>query len=137
MNEFSDAELAAFLEEALPPDRSSLIEHQLRSDTALRSRLIEVRGRETAGLHTLGAIWRRGRLSCPSRSELGDFLLGSLSDGARDYVRFHLDEIGCRYCQANLDDLKTASQEADQPSQRRHRYFQTSAGYLSRGTPSR
>ena len=132
MSEFSDSELAAFLEEALPPARSAELEHQLRSDTELRSRLIEVRGRETAGLHTIGAIWRRGRLSCPSRSELGQFILGTLAPDAHQYIEFHLNEIGCRYCQANLADLQTATQ-TDEPAKRRRRYFQTSAGYLRQG----
>jgi hypothetical protein len=132
MSKFTDAELAAFLEEALPTGRSAELEHQLRSDTQLRQRLVAVRGRETAGLHTIGAIWRRGRLSCPSRAELGNYLLGTLASEPHDYVRFHLEQIGCRYCQANLADLQAASQADPQPARRRHRYFQTSAGYLNK-----
>ena len=132
MPPFSDAELAAFLDEALPAARCSELEHELRSDTELRQRLIEVRGRETAGLHTLGAIWRRNRLSCPTRSELGGYLLGTLSAEAADYIRFHVDTIGCRYCQANLSDLQAASKADDRPKQRRKKYFQTSAGYLKK-----
>ncbi len=130
MSEFTEAELAAFLDEALPAGRCSELEHRLRTDSELRNRLIEVRGRETAGLHTIGAIWRRARLSCPTRSELGQYVLGTLEKEPRDYIQFHLDEIGCRYCQANLADLQNASQQDDQPTQRRKRYFQTSAGYL-------
>ncbi len=132
MNRFTDAELAAFLEEALPPARCSQLEHDLRSDAELRNRLIEVRGRETAGLHTLGAIWRRHRLSCPSRTELGQFLLGTLDDDTAGYIRFHIEQIGCRYCEANLADLKSASKPDEQPTQRRQHYFQTSAGYLKK-----
>tara|TARA_R110002049_G_scaffold50370_2_gene142965 strand:+ start:17769 stop:18173 length:405 start_codon:yes stop_codon:yes gene_type:complete len=132
MNTFTDAELAAFLDEALPAARCSELEHELRSDTQLRQRLIEVRGRETAGLHTLGAIWRRNRLSCPTRNELGQHILGTLAPEASDYVRFHLTTIGCRYCQANLADLESASKIDDQPKQRRQKYFQTSAGYLKK-----
>jgi hypothetical protein len=132
MSNFTDAELAAFLDEALPAGRSSELEHQLRSDGELRNRLVEVRGRETAGLHTIGAIWRRSRLSCPSRAELGQFLLGTLESQHRQYIEFHLHEIGCRYCQANLADLQAASRQDEQPAKRRHRYFQTSAGYLKR-----
>ena len=131
MSDFTDAELAAFLDEALPASRCSQLEHELRSDADLRNRLIEVRGRETAGLHTIGAIWRRARLSCPSRSELGQYVLGTLDQDPQDYIRFHLDLIGCRYCQANLADLEAGSQSDDQPTQRRKRYFQTSAGYLN------
>ena len=130
MSELTDAELAAFLDEALPPQRSSEVEQQLRDDPKLRRRLVEVRGRENAGLHTIGGIWRRARLSCPSRSELGQLVLGTLDAEAADYIRFHLDEIGCRYCQANLADLKSSSQQEASPAQRRQRFFQTSAGYL-------
>lgn len=129
---FSDAELAAFLDEALPPARCAQLEHDLRSDSDLRNRLIEVRGRETAGLHTLGAIWRRNRLSCPSRDELGQFLLGTLDDSATDYIRFHIEQVGCRYCEANLADLKEASKPDEQPAKRRQKYFQTSAGFLKK-----
>lgn len=132
MSDFSDAELAAFLDEALPASRCSELEHALRSDADLRSRLIEVRGRESAGLHTIGAIWRRARLSCPTRSELGQFILGTLESNAADYVRFHLDRIGCRYCQANLADLEADAGSDEAPAQRRQRYFQTSAGYLNK-----
>lgn len=132
MNDFTDAELACFLDEALPAARASQLEHQLRTDPELRTRLIEVRGRENAGLHTIGSIWRRARLSCPSRSELGQYLLGTLPAEPAGYIHFHLDTIGCRYCQANLADLQTASTCDQEPTTRRSRYFQTSAGYLPR-----
>ncbi|TWT92083.1 hypothetical protein [Stieleria varia] len=130
MNEFTDAELIAFLDEALLPERASELESLLRSDSSLRSRLIEVRGRENAGLHTIGAIWRRSRLSCPSRDELGQYLLGTLDDEPAEYIEFHLHQIGCRYCSANLDDLRSDQDAAAAASTRRRRYFQTSAGYL-------
>jgi len=132
MNHFSDAELSAFFDEALPPARCSQLEHELRSNTKLRQRLIEVRGRESAGLHTLGAIWRRNRLSCPSRSELGRFVLGTLETEQRNYIQFHLQNIGCRYCQANLADIDPAQKTPEQATTRRSRYFQTSAGYLKK-----
>jgi len=129
---FTDADLAAFLEEALPPARCSQLEHDLRTDAELRNRLIEVRGRETAGLHTLGAIWRRNRLSCPSRTDLGQYLLGTLEQDASDYIRFHIEQVGCRYCEANLADLTESSKPDGPPTTRRQRYFQTSAGYLKK-----
>ncbi|MEM1069879.1 MAG: hypothetical protein AAGI63_13345 [Planctomycetota bacterium] len=132
MRSFSDAELAAFLDEALPATRCSELEHELRTNAKLRDRLVEVRGRESAGLHTIGAIWRRSRLSCPSRTELGQYALGTLESEAAEYIRFHLEVIGCRYCQANLADLQAAAEAQDQPQQRRQRYFQTSAGYLKK-----
>ena len=131
MSEFTDAELVAFLDEALSDERSTLLETQLRDDEQLRERLIAVRGRETAGLHTLGAIWRRSRLSCPSREEMGQYLLETLTDEQAEYIRFHLETAECRYCAANLADLQSARQ-GDQRSVRRRKYFQTSAGYLKK-----
>ena len=46
-----------------------------------------------------------------------------------EYLQFHLDEIGCRFCQANVADLR---QSADPNAERRVRkYFETSVGRLS------
>jgi hypothetical protein len=129
---FTDAELAAFLDEALPPARCAQLEHELRTDVELRNRLLDVRGRELAGLHTIGAIWRRNRLSCPARRELGQFLLGALDAESVDYVRFHIEQVGCRYCEANLADLRAAGTPDQPPPARRRRYFETSAGYLKK-----
>ncbi|MEM9646532.1 MAG: hypothetical protein AAF989_16185 [Planctomycetota bacterium] len=134
MSNFSDAELSAFLDEALPPNRSAELEHQLRTDTELRIRLAEITGRESAGLHTIGAIWRRGRLSCPDRSELSQFVLDTLDDEAADYIRFHVDEVECRYCAANLADLETSAEANDEPVRRRTKYFQTSVGHLRKSS---
>ena len=86
-----------------------------------------------AGVHGLGEIWRRNRLSCPSRQQLGSFLLGAIDEEFKSYITFHLEQIGCRLCHANLEDLER--QQTEQKSlvkTRRRRYFQTSAGYLSR-----
>jgi hypothetical protein len=131
MAEFTDAELVAFLDEALSDERATKLEKQLRDDAQLRERIVAVRGRETAGLHSLGAIWRRGRLSCPTRDELGQFLLETLSEEQSEYIRFHLRTVECRYCLANFADLQAAAQTDDHVVRRR-KYFQTSAGYLKK-----
>ena len=130
---FRESEIEAYLDEALPSERMAQIEIALRKDPELVRRMTVVHSRRNAGVHSLGEIWLRGRLSCPSRDQLGSFLLGALSDEAIDYLEFHLQVIGCRYCQANLSDLE--SQQAEQHEAvrtRRHRYFQSSAGYLRR-----
>ena len=131
--EFTNAELESFLDEALPAARMTAIEDALRGDAALAERLAEVVGRRDAGLHSVGAIWRRNRLSCPSRETLGSHLLGVLDDGTSEYITFHLETIGCRYCLANVADLnaRQMAAEEDQMESRRKRYFQSSAGYLS------
>lgn len=127
----TDSQLTAFLDEALPPDQMAAIEEALRTDPTLHQRLAEIRGRQDAGMHSLGAIWRRHRLSCPDRGELGQYLLGVLDPEAEKYVDFHVQRIGCRFCSANLDDLRRErSESATQVETRRRKYFQTSAGYL-------
>jgi len=133
--EFSDAQLSAFLDEALPAEQLSMIELQLRSDEVLRRRIASIIGRGDAGLHSVGVIWRRQRLSCPDRETWSAYFLGILDTPHADYVRFHLETIGCRYCQANLEDLKSAQAAAvgestDASATRRQRYFETSAGHL-------
>lgn len=129
----TDAELEAYMEESLPVERMTAIEEALRSDETLKSRLTEVAGRRDAGLHSIGAIWRRHRLSCPSREDLGSYLLGVLPQDRKDHITFHLEKVGCRYCQASVEDLRSQqdASETNQAEGRRRRYFQSSAGYLS------
>jgi len=136
MQEPTDAQLSAFLEEALPPEQLSAIEQRLRDDMDLRKRLAAIIGREDAGLHSVGVIWRRRRLSCPDRTELSQYFLNVLEEERASYTRFHIEQVGCRYCAANLDDLRQAQAVAagstTEPSIRRKRYFETSAGHLRR-----
>ena len=75
--------------------------------------------------------------SAPAKFPLpGGFLLGTLSKECADYVAFHLNVAGCRYCQANMADLERLQAEAaDAAHVRRRKYFQSSAGYLRRGSP--
>jgi hypothetical protein len=129
---FTHAELEAFLDEALPIERMTAIEEALRHDEGLQHRLTETNGRRDAGVHSLGEIWRRHRLSCPTREQLGSFLLGVLPTDAGDYVKFHLETVACRCCAANLDDLRDQQSAADAGTshERRRRYFQSSVGHL-------
>ncbi|HET6879841.1 MAG TPA: hypothetical protein VFI31_06790 [Pirellulales bacterium] len=130
---FTDIELEAYLDEALPGDEMARIEAAARSSAELSRRLAGIHARRDGGSHSLGDVWRRHRLTCPTRSELGSFLLGVLSKDHAAYIAFHLDEAGCRYCQANRDDLKRQQAEHSEAGQRRRRkYFESSAGYLRR-----
>ena len=131
-NEISQADLEAYLDEALPPDMMAAIEQALRSEAGTLQRLAAINGRRDAGVHSLGEVWRRHRLSCPSREQLGSYLLKVLDDAVAGFVKFHLEVSGCRTCLANLDDLK--ARQTDEPAivdSRRKKYFQSSAGHLS------
>lgn len=128
---FTDQELLSYLDESLSIELMSQIEETLRNSDSLRVRLAQLSQQRDHGAHSVGEIWRRNRLSCPSRSQLGGYLLETLTPDYQNYVEFHLNQIGCRYCTANLEDLKaglsTASTETER---RRQKYFQSSAGYL-------
>lgn len=129
---FTDDEIIAFLEEMLSPDRMSAFEVALRDSEELRQRVAGVSRRRDQGAHTVGEIWRRRSLSCPSRSELGGFLLGTLDTDKQHYIDFHLRTIGCRYCIANLADLQGELDKSDEAPRRRKKFFESSAGFLSR-----
>lgn len=130
MREFSQAELEAYLDEALTPTDMAEIELRLRDDAELLMRLHSIHGRRDAGMHSLGEIWRAHRVSCIDRETLGNYLLNVLEPEHHTYITFHLEQIGCRLCQANLADLKSKQSELSHASQRQRRYFQSSAGYL-------
>ena len=135
---FRTSDLEAFLDEALPPEEMARIEKAARGDPALAKQLASVHARRSAGVHSLGEIWRRHRLSCPTREQLGSSLLGALPEALARYIAFHVEVAGCRYCQANLGDLQRQQAEADQATQvRRRKYFQSSAGYLKKGEGGR
>ena len=128
---FTDHELEAFLEEALAPEEMARIEMAIRSQPTVARALAEVVSRRDAGVHSLGEIWRRHRVSCPTRENLGSFLLNALADVESEYLQFHLEVVGCRFCQANLQDLRRQQEElADKSARRRSKYFQSSAGLL-------
>ena len=127
---WTDQELASWLDERLPADRMSQLERQLRTDDSLKIRLATLIQHRDQGGHSVGEIWYRGRLSCPTRSQLGGYLLNTLPLDVADYLDFHLLTIGCRLCQANLQDLQEQSDSDDEANVRRRRFFESSAGFL-------
>jgi hypothetical protein len=127
----SQADLEAYLDEALPVESMARIEQALRDQPRLAAELAAINARRDAGVHSLGEIWRRHRLTCPSREQLGSYLMNVLDQDTSSYIRFHLEVSGCRTCLANADDLK--SRHVDPPDavdRRRKKYFQSSAGHL-------
>ena len=134
MSEITREQLHAYLDDALSETESAQVERALRESEALKDRLRLVMQERDRGEHSIGAIWRRHRLSCPPREQLGSYLLEVLDEELADYIRFHVEEVGCPYCAANLADLKALQREpAGAARQRRQRFFQSSAGYLQNG----
>jgi len=128
----TDEQLAAYLAEQLPLTELAAVERALRNDNHLRRRAAMLALRHDLPYHSVGAIWRTQRLSCPDRAELGAYLLGTLEEGRADYVNFHLLTFGCRYCAANLADLRASASPAPPAAARRRKFFESSAGRLRR-----
>jgi hypothetical protein len=125
---FTDAELRAYLDERLPVARSTELESALRARPALAQRLRQLLGETERTDLSLEAVWRRLHLSCPSRSTWALYLSGELGDGLKQYLEFHLQTIGCRYCAANVEDLRRGADADAQP--RARRVFESSIGQL-------
>lgn len=131
MDEFSTSDLEAYLDESLQSAEMAKIELALRERPELIKELSMINSRRDAGVHTVGEIWRRHRISCPPREELGGFLLDTLNDEHFQYIKFHLEVVKCRYCGASLEDLRRQHHEAnDDVSNRRQKYYKSSAGLL-------
>lgn len=135
MSGFTEAELQAYVAETLSVSRSTELEAAVSRDAGLRARLqAVVIGAPTAGIVAIGAIWREQQLSCPNRATWAAYAAGTLGDGLRQYLEFHLTEIGCRVCAANYADLQ---QHGDTAAERRSRkIFATSVGRLQSDSPA-
>lgn len=77
----------------------------------------------------LTQIWQEERLSCPKRSTIGAYVLGTLEAEWNAYVAFHLEKIGCQFCHANLDDMRSSIQHAPS-TQMRDRILQSTVGFF-------
>jgi hypothetical protein len=131
MPQISREMLASYLEDSLSTTDTAVVEQALRSSAQLRETLRSVMQELDRGDHTIGAIWRRERLSCPTREQLGTFVLGALDADFQEYIEFHLNTVGCPFCQANLLDLQRLNQEKEgETRKRRQKFFQSSAGYM-------
>ncbi len=84
---------------------------------------------ELADESMLTHMWEQHRPSCPKRSTMGKWLLGTLEDPWADYVSFHIETLGCRFCQANSQDLQPASED-DASNSVRDRIMQSSVGFF-------
>ncbi len=79
----------------------------------------------------LTEIWELQRPSCPKRSTIGAYVLGTLDDQWHKYVDFHVNTLGCKFCMANYEDLKAQSSKS-QSTKLRTRIMQSTAGFLPR-----
>ena len=130
--EFTEAELEAYLEESLDPNRAAELEQALREDEALVQKLSYLNCRRDAGIHTLGEIWRRNQLSVPSGKKIREFIMGLTTPEETEYIKFRLEILRCPFtiaCWKDLSEQQLLDAENDIKS-RRKKYFDSSAGML-------
>lgn len=96
-----------FLRETLSPDRMAFVERAARTDPKVTELIASEREAMQRGDHSLGAMWQEHQLSCPTREQLGGYLIEAGDPDYLEYVSFHLYVIECGICQANLEDLRT------------------------------
>jgi hypothetical protein len=131
MSKISREQLDAYLDDALSDRETAQVEQVLRDSEPMRKMLQALMQERDRGEHSIGAIWRRERLSCPTRDQLGSYSLQVLDTGFQNYIDFHLTFVGCPFCNANLADLKALQEEPPPKAQeRRRRFFESSAGFL-------
>ena len=134
-HEFTQADLEAYLDEALPPEEMGQIEDHLRNNPEMGERLIAIHGRRDAGVHTLGEIWRRHRLTCPSREQLTLYLDDKVGKEQGEYITFHLEEIHCRLCVASYEDIRISREDDTDESMSRHQRILDRSSHYLRKTP--
>ncbi|HVT88683.1 MAG TPA: sigma-70 family RNA polymerase sigma factor [Tepidisphaeraceae bacterium] len=76
----------------------------------------------------LTEVWEEWRFTCPKRSTIGRFLLGTLEPAWAEYIDFHVNKLGCRFCRANVEDLRKAT-EIEQ-SKVQQRIFESTIGFF-------
>jgi hypothetical protein len=130
METITREQLHAYLDDALTDAETAQIERALRDSEPMRLRLRQAREERDRGEHSVGAIWRRYRVSCLSREELNGFIHEIHDPQLQGYIEFHLNTIHCALCLANLDDLKEKQAESIGRKRRQRKIFDSSAGLL-------
>ena len=82
-------------------------------------------------LPSLHQTWEDLRPSCPKRTTLGKFILEILPPEWTDFVEFHVQELGCDYCRANLLEL-SEEVDANENERANQQLFQSTIGFLAR-----
>ncbi len=108
--------LDAFIDDHLSEQETIRVEKAVRESPELQAQLSSIIASRDMGDHSIGAIWRREHLSCPTREELLSYKDEALDPMRLDYIKFHLETVGCKACKANLSDLIPSSNSNTDPA---------------------
>ncbi len=131
MSDITREMLRDYLNDSLPETEAVAVEKALRKKPAVQALFNQIRQEVDRGEHSVGAVWRRERVSCPTREQIGLFLMQALDPDHHDYIEFHLKTIACPLCLANHDDLaRLQTEPAEHRETRKRRIVDSSAGRL-------
>jgi hypothetical protein len=83
-----------------------------QEDSELRGQIRTVQSEFDYHNHTVGSLWRRNQLTCPSDQEIADYQRGELAiiyPKIADHLQFHLNSIRCIYCISTAAELKQSA----------------------------
>ena len=102
-------ELAAQLEQGVA--EPELLEH-IESCEACQASLTALREEIQSLQISISELWFRERISCPEEKELSDWRSGELDGPMEAYVAFHVEELGCPFCQATvgLEEVRSSDE---------------------------
>jgi anti-sigma factor RsiW len=63
----------------------------------------------------IARLWVEERVSCPHPHLLEAYLAGSLEEGPREYVAFHLQDIACPACRVDVEEIRARGAAAPEP----------------------
>ena len=132
--QLSNSEAAAAL--GITANRVGVTKHRClqRIRQAVEASHLELDPESEAFEDLLTQTWQVLRPSCPKRSTVGRSLLGTLEPDWQAYVDFHLHQLGCHFCRANLADLEKQNQQSDRPRALHTRIMQSTVGFLKPGS---
>lgn len=105
--------LLSYVEGSLSPEQSDAVQSHVESCDLCGRFHGEVEGEIKSLSMSISLVWTEEGISCPHRDILKAYLAKSLSGGEADYVEFHLTEIACQFCNANLEDIRALDSEEE------------------------
>ena len=109
---YSREYIHAYIDGALSPEEADAFTSMAYGDSELRGKIRTVQTEFDYHNHTVGSLWRRNQLTCPSDQEIVDYQRGALAiinPEIADYVQFHLTSIRCIYCISTAAELKQSA----------------------------
>ena len=109
---YSREYIHAYIDGALSPEEADAFTSMAYGDSELRGKIRTVQAEFDYHNHTVGSLWRRNQLTCPSDQEIVDYQRGELAiiyPKIADHLQFHLTSIRCIYCISTAAEWKQSA----------------------------